>query len=147
MIIDETQTRRNNLINILVFVVFFSLTYLGFKYFKETEKSELELMAEEYSKELPMTVNKTTRLDSVAVHENAIFYSYTLVNLNKDDFQIDFIQNDLKSKMIADLQNNSETQKFRDNGVVFNYNYYDKNGVLGTTVEIRPEDVPFVVNN
>jgi hypothetical protein len=87
-----------------------------------------------------MMVDKETQLEAVGAAEREIIYSYRLINLETDSS----LQNKIVSMKPGMINRNCSTPETRDNllgkGITMKYDYYDKNRIHITGIEIKPSD-------
>jgi len=100
----------------------------------------LQKIASQYAKGLPMMVDKETQLEAVGAAESEIIYSYRLINVETDSS----LQSRIVSMKQGMINRNCSTPETRDNllnkGITMKYDYYDKNRMHITSVEIKPSD-------
>lgn len=131
-----------NLSKIVVAVISFAVAYIGMQYLFSGEKLEkkLQKITTELNKLTPKLIDDFTRIDSVSSKgEESITYHYTLVNLQKQDIQVDTVNKYLKFQIIEKVKTQSELKFFRDNDILMNYKYYDKNGEFVTEISVTPD--------
>jgi hypothetical protein len=114
-------------------------------YERETFQSAIFLseIASSINKQLPMMVDKETRLDVVMGMKQNITYKYTLVNTNQNDFTSEEIENLLKQTIKNSVCTNPKVRIFPENGVSMNYSYYSKDGKFMAEFTIFPKDCGF----
>ena len=116
--------------------------FLGFKfYFKPLfEKKLLVLNAKEYNKKCPVTYSDGVRVDSVTVQSDSKFeYHSTLINVEKENFNLDSFINVTEKRIVGDLKKDSSVQPMRDNNITLGYTYRDRNGKLLYEISVTPE--------
>ena len=97
-------------------------------------------MASEMNKSCPIMVDKETRLDNVTPHSGKVIqYNYTLVNVKKEEVDINEIDRFLKTNMTNNVKTNPNMKAMRENKVTMSFSYKDKNGNFLTEVEVTPE--------
>jgi hypothetical protein len=90
---------------------------------------------------MPMTVDSETRCDSVMPAPNKTFvYHYTLVKRSKDDLRTEKIAPYMRPKLVNNYKTAEQMKALRDNGVILEYRYFDKNGVYLASVTVDPAD-------
>jgi len=89
-----------------------------------------------------MVVDNETRADNVLfVPLKTLTYNYTLVNRKKSDISNwDLVKVPFSEKLLNKIKTSPDLALFRDNDVIFVYNYYDKEGVFIFNVKIYPFD-------
>ena len=91
--------------------------------------SALEETAQKINEKCPMTIDKDTRLDNVAILSNkTILYNYTLINSSIEDLNLDSVKDDFSINLTNKVKTNPGLKKFRENNVTMSYYYADKNG-------------------
>ena len=105
--------------------------------------NRMEMIAAEFNKSTPMLLDEETRLDNVKVNnDKSMTYTYTLVTAEKKDIdEAEF------SKMMVDYLHNTymthpDMEWYRDQGIILNHKYVDKNGVFVTNIEIKKDLQP-----
>lgn len=94
----------------------------------------------EINKSLPIQVDADTRLDNAGVLPGkAICYNYTLIKRTKDEVPVEQLQQVLSPKFINVIKTSPDLKLFREKGVTFSYNYWDKNAVFLFKIVITPE--------
>lgn len=97
--------------------------------------------ASEINKSLPLMVDSETQLDNtIALPDKVFQYHYTLVNREIDDIAIDEMEEILHRQLINSIKNNPDVKAFRENNVIMNYSYKDKNGEFITKISITPDE-------
>ncbi len=95
----------------------------------------------EINKRLPMMIDAETRCDSVAIGAyKTIVYHYTIVKRSKGQFNSNQLANWVRPILIKNYNTMSEMQTLRENGVILQYHYYDKNGSPAFEVTVDPAD-------
>jgi len=70
-----------------------------------------------------------------------LIYNYTLYNKYKSDINNwETLKNNLYTTLLNKIKTNPDIAFFRDNDVIFNYNYYDKTGIFLFGIKIYPVD-------
>ncbi len=97
--------------------------------------------ADEINKRMPLTIDAETRCDSVTPAPNKTFvYHYTMVNLTKDQVDSTRIADRVRPILTNNYKTVEQMKMLRDNGVILEYRYFDKNGVLSFSVTVDPHD-------
>ena len=113
------------------------------QYFDRPARIDGALVAtiSQINKTLPMMVDKETRLDNTMAGPNkTIIYRYTLVNMNAADVQKEQLKSALRPHVLTSYKTDNGMKAFRDNGVIMEYQYSDKNGVYITDFSVSPKD-------
>ena len=87
-----------------------------------------------------MLVDQATTLKNVvALPDNTLQYNYILVNLTKEEVQLDTVQKYYFPVLLQSVKTSPEMKFFRDNKVTINYYYADKNGVFVKNYRVTPK--------
>ena len=98
-------------------------------------------MASEINKSCPVMVDKDTRLDNVMiVPPNTIQYNYTLMNIEKDSFDLTEMQEQLKPHITNTIRTSPDMKFLREKNMTMDYDYKDLNGIHLFQISIYPED-------
>ncbi|MBN9284567.1 MULTISPECIES: hypothetical protein [unclassified Flavobacterium] len=137
---NEDNKKKIALGFILGFAVIFTII-IGVKYLmKPSIDNDLISMSHEVNRKCPVFVDKETRLDNANVLPNKVFqYNYTLVNLVKEQVDVDEAQKVIAPNLINSVKTSPDMKKFRDNNVKLIYAYRDKNGKSLFKIFITPE--------
>ena len=108
----------------------------------------LTQISEMMNSTLPMMVDENVQWDSSSVGPGkTLNYHYTMLDYSALQIDtkmfIDSIHHDLKDTVCTA----PETRMFPINGVLLNFNYYDRDGSLITTVEVAPSDCKSIQSN
>ncbi|MCX6963563.1 MAG: hypothetical protein NTZ08_14130 [Verrucomicrobia bacterium] len=102
------------------------------------EQKEIENLLIENSKKLnkslPVMIDSQTRLDTTFAAGMVMHYKCTLININSDQVDADLFHTELKSQLIKSLKAEKSAMFLVNNGVFIVYYYFDKNGVLITSI-------------
>ena len=100
----------------------------------------LQEVSTEINKKCPMVVDKDTRLDNTVVLSNkTIQYNYTLVNLEKENTDVELLKEQFTPLLLKDVKTNPGLKTFRDRDVTLSYYYKDKNGDFILNFKATPE--------
>ncbi|TLU61355.1 hypothetical protein FE810_15195 [Thalassotalea litorea] len=104
---------------------------------KERELSRvLTITANSLSKQMPMTLDTDTRLDSVATTGNQFIYNNTLVNYTAEQMDANQLDKFLKENVLNAICPNKDMEGFIELGVVMVYRYLGKNGNFITELSL-----------
>lgn len=97
----------------------------------------LPSIANEMNKNLPMMIDKETRLDSVGAYDATLIFVYTLINKRAEE-----VTQDLKNFLYTQAINGycttmGEAKIYRDNNISLKIHYRDINGKFITDVTIN----------
>jgi hypothetical protein len=102
--------------------------------------ANLNRVADELNKKLPMMVDEQTRLDQVSAKTGTLIYSYSLPNENKGDVDFSTLQKKLRPNIIANYRDNQAMKELRKWNVGLDYQYKDKNGETIGEILVTPKD-------
>jgi hypothetical protein len=97
---------------------------------KESKKIEQLLVdtANEINKQLPMTLDGDTRLDTIIAYKKTFRYKCTLTNTVKGQTNSTVFKKMKEPELINNLCTTKNTRILLNGGVTFIYLYYDKHG-------------------
>jgi len=129
------------LLFLVTIFVFFTNLY-GEKLDRKTIQSAefLSEVASSLNKQLPMMIDKETRLDSVYGTKKNLVFKYTLVNISYGDYTKKQIKDALYDNIKNSVCTNPKTVIFPKNGININYDYYSKRGKFMAEITISPKD-------
>ncbi|MEL6578933.1 MAG: hypothetical protein AAFQ14_04220 [Cyanobacteria bacterium J06621_12] len=97
--------------------------------------------ADMMNQQLPMMIDLDTRWDSSFAGPGKVMsYKYTLVNHSANNIDGRQFAQNIHPTLTNLICNNPTTQIFPDNGVLLNFNYYDKSSNLIARVKVTPND-------
>ena len=138
----ESESKKK-IIPTLVGIIAFGLTFFAVQHFFFKKPSFYKVMVEassEINKTCPLMVDQNTRLDNtMATPDNVLIYNYTLVNVEKQDIDIDEMKNFIEPNVINNMKTHPDMELYRDNRTTMTYNYKDKNGVFILKINVSPE--------
>lgn len=139
--IKTLKTKKGKAIRIIAGIAVFAFTYYGVQQlFKKDLETELKNAAKELNQQAPIQIDEYTRLDSASAQGKTNFtYYYSLFNLEKSEVNIDTVNKYVRPSVIETVKNTPELKVFRDNSIIMDYKYYDKNGVFVTEISVTPE--------
>lgn len=92
------------------------------------------------NKNLPMMIDKNTRIDSTLGFNNKLTYRYTLVNLVKKDLDIETWKRDVLPMLKNSVCTSEDLKIFFIDGVTIVYSYSDKKGRFLSKFLFNPPD-------
>lgn len=95
-------------------------------------------LVDDMNKTTPVFINNNLRFDSVAFNTNLAYY-YTLLNVNKDSADIVTFEREYKPQLINNIKTKQSMEFIRTNQLNVVYHYYDKNGLLCSSITITPD--------
>jgi hypothetical protein len=93
--------------------------------------------------QLPMMVDKETRLDSTICAGKHLNYKYTLINVRENDIDKKAFVNEVKSTLVKNQCGNEKMVKMLKMGVQYDYMYQDRDGILLGTISVSKSDCGF----
>lgn len=136
--------KSKSLLGVIVGMVFFGISYFAVQQiFFQVPSFDKVMMnaASEINKTCPIMVDRETRLDNViALPENTLQYNYTLINLTKDQVNIDELKEYIKPAIINNIKTNPDMKAYRENKTTMAYYYKDKNGISLFKLTVTAED-------
>jgi hypothetical protein len=137
----EDKSKKGKTIVIVVGMIAFALSYFGVQQLlKKDLETELKNAALELNKQTPMQIDIYTRLDSAStIGKTNFIYHYTLFDLEKSEVNLDTVNKYIRPSIIDNVKNSPELKVYRNNKIIMDYKYYDKNGVFVTEINVTPE--------
>ena len=90
---------------------------------------------------LPMVVEDGVRWDSsYAGPGKTLSYNYTMLDYTASQIDGTVFANTIRHDLTDTICTTPETKLFPDNGVLLNFNYYDRERSLITRVKVAPDD-------
>jgi hypothetical protein len=134
---------RKKITGIIIGAIAFGLSYFAVQqiFFKTPSFDKVMMQAaSEINKSCPIMVDQYTRLDNaVAMPGNTLQYNYTLVNITKDQVNIDTVKKYIEPRIINNVKTSPELKVYRDNKTTMVYNYSDKNGIFVLKFSVTPD--------
>jgi hypothetical protein len=87
----------------------------------------------------PEMIDPESRLDSVVLFEEGLYFYYTLPNKEKDEIPSGPFTAYLMPGIVDNIQTNPSMEMFRDSSVVMLFRYLDRNGEQITEFSVGPE--------
>jgi hypothetical protein len=139
----ETKDKKKKTIGMVIGIIAFGLSYFAVQqiFFKIPSIDKVMMQAaSELNKTCPFMVDEYTRLDNaVALPGNIFQYNYTLVNITKEEVNLDTLKKYIEPGIINNVKTNPDLKIYRDNKTTMNYNYKDKNGVFVHKFSVTPD--------
>jgi hypothetical protein len=110
----------------------------AFKTHKPSVDKALMEAAGEVNKTCPIRIDSETRLDNTIALPNKFQYNYTLVNVEKKDIDTLKLKALVTPGIVNSVKSSPEMKFIRDNKVIINYYYRDKNGVYLLQIPVTP---------
>jgi len=103
-------------------------------------QKKLEEVATEVSKRLPMDLGSGLKWTKAEALPNKVFkYSYVWENLEVAAMDTAAFKKEQEPTILETIKSEPSLKYFRDNDVVMEYDYNDKNGKPAYTITIAPE--------
>lgn len=126
------------LIIILSSEFFFKRMHYGKVSAKDAELVNKKLLAisNQTNKNLPVMIDRDTRLDSTSAIEDGFVYSYTIMNYSSEDINSEELSSNIRPQLFNRICTNSSMKVFRDLKAKIVYKYYDKTGNYITDISV-----------
>ena len=110
-------------------------------FFKVPEFDKVMMqVASEINKTCPIMVDQHTQLDNAVAMPNNVFqYNYTLVNVTKEEMNVDTFIKYVEPGIINGIKTNPDMKIYRDNKTTMAYYYKDKNGEFVHKLSVTPD--------
>ena len=142
---EEQKTKRPPFLGVIAVVVGAIVGFTVVQRFSNQPPSidqALTATASQLNKNLPMMVDKETRLDNTMPGpDKTIIYRYTLINRSAAEIPKDRLITAIRPQAVANYKTSDSMKYFRNNGVTMQYQYSDKSGVFITKFSIGPKDL------
>ena len=139
----ETKEKKKKTIGMVVRIIAFGLLYFAAQqiFFKPPSFDKVMMQAaSEINKTCPIMVDEYTRLDNaVALPDNIFQYNYTLVNITKEEVNLDTVRKYIEPGIINNVKTNPDLKIYRDNKTTMRYYYKDKNGEFVHKFSVTPD--------
>lgn len=114
---------------IIIFAFISLVLRLAFNSPVSTFNDDLIGAANQVNSHAPIVIDSTTRLDRVdALNGNTFQYNYTLTNLEFNQIDTNILKSSWRQAIIEQLKKDPKAALFKDNGVIIQARYVDKNG-------------------
>ncbi|MCH6233797.1 hypothetical protein [Cognataquiflexum rubidum] len=126
----ELASKKNKIIVLFCLMIVLTSAFAVKKLFYTDSAfdKQLALLSTEINKTTPILVDQNTRLDRTETKRGEVFlYHYTLVNMEKGNFEEDELKEFLREQILNNIKNNPDLQYFRAHGAAMTYTYKDKN--------------------
>ena len=134
---------KNKILPIIVGIIAFGISYFTVqKLFNNPQSFDKAMMeaASEINENCPIMIDNDTRLDNTVAMPNNIFqYNYTLVNLEKNEINIEELRSFIEPNVVNNVKTNPEMKAYKDNKVTMSYFYKDKKGEYLLEINVTPE--------
>ena len=139
-IAEKSKTQK--ILRTIAFIITFAISYFAVQYFffnEGTIEEQMKDAAVEINNISPKMVDEYSRLDSASTTGKTFKYHYTLMNMTKEEVNVDVLTKFLRPEIIENVKNSPELKIFRDHKITMSYDYYDKNGEFVTNIDVTPE--------
>lgn len=126
----ELASKRNKIILLFCLMIVLTSAFAVKKLFYTDSAfdKQLKLLSTEINKTTPLLVDPNTRLDRTETKRGEVFlYHYTLVNMEKGNFEEEELKEFLRAQILNNIKNNPDLQYFKAHGAAMTYSYKDKN--------------------
>lgn len=131
-------------IRIIGFVILFSLGYFAANSFFDAGKNvkdSIRVQLDSINKTAPIVYDNFMRFDSVSlVEDDEVKYNLTFIDVDStaSKLYIDALKYKLKNQCESYYEKDAGMKPFRDNKIIVDYFYYDKNGNHLFDITIKP---------
>ena len=106
-----------------------------------TLNSNLIAAANNINSHAPIVIDSMLRFDRVnALNGNTFQYNYTLLTLDKSQIDTNLLKTSGRQLLIDQMKQNPQSSVFRENGIVLEAKYADKDGAYVTLISINPNE-------
>ena len=130
------------LMGMIVGAIALIIAYFLVQQLFNTPNLDKELMktASEINKSCPIMIDNETRLDNtMTLPSKTLQYNFTLIGMEKETVDIIELKSYLEQNIINNVRTNPDMKFFRDNKIITNYYYKDKDGIYLFTISVTPE--------
>ena len=138
--VEKSKTQK--ILRTVAFIITFAISYFAVQHFffnEGTIEEQMKDAAVEINNISPKMMDEYSRLDSASTAVKTFKYHYTLINMTKEEVDVDVLTKFLRPEIIDNVRNSPELKIFRDHKITMSYNYYDKNGEFVTNIDVTPE--------
>ena len=141
----ELIKRKSTGFRIILGIIIFAFVSLVFKMAfnkpSPTLNDDLIGAANNINAHAPIVIDSMLRFDRVnALHGNTFQYNYTLLTKDKSQIDTNLLKTSGRQLLIDQIKQNPKSFIFRDNGVVIEARYVDKNGDYVALISISPNE-------
>jgi len=128
-LVKQKSTGVRIIMGIIIFAFISLVLRLAFNSPVSTFNDDLIGAANQVNSHAPIVIDSTTRLDRVdALNGNTFQYNYTLTNLEFNQIDTNILKSSWRQAIIEQLKKDPKAALFKDNGVIIQARYVDKNG-------------------
>lgn len=129
---------------ILILMIILSSEYFFKRMYHSNMNSEdsvlvdkqLLAISSQTNENLPIMIDRDTRLDSTSVIEDSFVYNYTIINYSSEDINSKELSSNIQPQLFNRVCTNSSMKVFRDLKVKIVYKYHDKTGNYVTDISV-----------
>ena len=142
---EEQKTKKSQALGVIAAVAGAIVGFTAFQHFSHRPPSidqALVATTSQLNKNLPMMVDKETRLDNTMPGpDKTIIYRYTLINRSAAEVPKDRLITAIRPQAVANYKTSESMKDFRNHGVTMQYQYSDKSGIFITEFSVGPKDL------
>lgn len=128
---SDKKGNRNLIFIILAIVVVLALWVIIFIFPGKTQNYKID--------HNPVILDDYTRIDSTTFISDQKINYYLTLNLPIDSIDLYYLSKHLDNNIITSIRKDKDYHKWLKKGLIFSYNYYDKNGKFFLSRTISPE--------
>ena len=139
---EPKKLSRINIIGLIVAAILVPSYWIVQKWFDKPPSFDKQLMivASEFNKTCPIMVDAQTRLDSaLALPNNTFQYHYTFVDVETANVDTNDFKDYMAPNILEQMKTSPQMKSFRENKVILNYLYRDKNRQYIALITITPD--------
>lgn len=140
-LVKQKSTGYRIIIGIIIFAFISLVLRIAFSPPPTTLNDDLIAAANQINSHAPIVIDSTIRFDRVdALHGNVFQYNYTLTSLDVSQIDTNQLKSGSRQSLIEQAKKNPKISVFRDNGVIIQAQYFDKNGKYVTMISVYPTE-------
>ncbi|MBL7725724.1 MAG: hypothetical protein JNK27_16385 [Chitinophagaceae bacterium] len=140
-LVKQKSTGFRIVLGIIIFAFISAVLKIAFYKSPTTLNDDMIKTANEINSHAPFIVDSTTRLDRVEALPGNIFqYNYTLLNLDKSQIDTNLLRTSGHQSIIEQIKGDPKASIFKDNNIVIQAKYVDKEGKYVGTISIHPSE-------
>lgn len=140
-LVKQKSTGFRIILGIIIFAFITTVLKIAFNKLPTTLNDDMIRVANDINLHTPIIIDSTTRFDRVNVLPGDVFqYNYTLLTLELSQIDTILLKTSGRQSMIEQLKRDPKISTFRDNHIVVQSIYVDKNGKYVATVSISPTE-------
>jgi len=140
-LVKQKSTGFRIVLGIIIFAFITAVLKIAFYKSPTTLNDDMIKVANEINSHAPIIIDSTMRFDRVnSIPGNIFQYNYTLLTLEKSQIDTTLLNTSGRQSMIEQLKQDPNISIFRENHIVLQSRYSDKNGKYVATVSIPPTE-------